>query len=397
MKINYRLLITVSALFLMACGGEKTDKVTSLKKELTELRTLQDKTTDKIRKLEDELALLDTSATQSSKIKLVAFTPAKVQDFSHYVDLQGKVDADNISYISPRGMAGQVKAVYVKEGQYVKKGQLLLKLDDAIVQQQVTAARQQLNGIKTQLGFARNIYERQNNLWKQGIGTEVQLIQARTNVEALEDQLNAANEQVKVAVEQANTTNVVSDVTGIADVVNVRVGETFSGMTAQGPQIKIVNNSSLKVVANIAENYISTLAKGTPVSIFFPDLNKEVNSTLSLVGQSIDPTMRGFVAEARISSDPLLKPNQTAVMKIMDYNAKNAVVVPVNAVQSDESGKYVFISREGKNGTKEAQRVAVTIGPAYGNLIEIKSGLKGGEQVVSEGYQDIYEGQNIAD
>ncbi|MBX2889145.1 MAG: efflux RND transporter periplasmic adaptor subunit [Ferruginibacter sp.] len=397
MRINYRIPLAVSSLFLLACGGTKTDKLTNLKTELQQLRNLQDKTADKIKKLEDELAILDTSATSSTKIKLVAFTTATVQNFKHYVDLQGKVDADNISYISPRGAGGQVKSIFIREGQYVKKGQLLLKLDDAIIQQQVTAARQQLNGIKTQLNFARNIYERQNNLWKQGIGTEVQLIQARTNVEALEDQLKAANEQVKVAVEQANTTNVYSDVNGVADVVSIRVGELFTGMTAQGPQIKIVNNTSLKVVSNIPENYISQLKKGTPVLIFFPDLNKEVSAALSLVGQSIDPTLRGFIAEAHVPFDPMLKPNQTAVMKVMNYSSENAVLVPVNAVQSDETGKYVFIARNGKNGNKEAQKVMVTIGMAYGNLIEIKTGLKGGEQVVSEGYQDIYEGQAIAD
>ena len=118
---------------------------------------------------------------------------------------------------------------------------------------------------------------------------------------------------------------------------------------------------------------------------------------MSLVGQSIDPTLRGFIAEAHVPFDPMLKPNQTAVMKVMNYSSENAVLVPVNAVQSDETGKYVFIARNGKNGNKEAQKVMVTIGMAYGNLIEIKTGLKGGEQVVSEGYQDIYEGQAIAD
>ena len=294
-------------------------------------------------------------------------------------------------------MGGQVRAVYVKEGQPVKKGQLLLKLDDAIMQQQVVAARQQLQGIKTQLAYAKTIYDRQNNLWQQGIGTEVQLITAKTNVESLENQLKAANEQVQVAVEQAKTANVYSDVSGIADAVNIRVGETFTGMTAAGPQIKIVNTSSLKVVSSIPENYISRLSKGTPVEVLIPDLNKTIKSTLSLVSQSIDPSLRGFIAEAKIPYDAQLKPNQTAILKVMDYSSPKAVVIPVNSVQSDESGKYVFVAQTTSNGKTVAKKVPVNIGDAYGSMVEVKTGLSGGEQIVTEGYQDLYEGQTISD
>ncbi len=322
--------------------------------------------------------------------------PVVVQDFKHYIDLQGHVDAENISYISPRGMPGQVKAVYVVQGQYVKKGQALLKLDDAIMQQQVVAARQQLEGIKTQLSFARNLYNRQKNLWEQGIGTEVQLITAKTNVESLENQLKSAQESVQVAVEQLKTANVVSDVNGVADIVNIRVGETFQGMTQAGPQIKIVNTSSLKVVSNIPENYLTRLHKGTPVEVVIPDANKKVNSSISLISQAIDITQRGFVAEARIPADPALKPNQTAILKIMDYTAPNAVVIPVNTVQTDETGKYVYVLVQGSNGRSVAKKQTVLIGEVYGNNVEIKSGLKGGEQLVVEGYQSLYEGQLIS-
>ncbi len=391
------LIVLLAAASCSESRKDKNAQVTEKKTKLQKLRDEYAKQAAEIKKLEDELAVIDTASGSSAKAKLVAFTPAEVREFRHFIDLQGQVDADNISYISPRGMGGQVKAVLVKEGQQVRKGQLLLKLDDAIMQQQVVAARQQLQGIKTQLAFAKTIYERQNNLWQQGIGTEVQLITARTNVESLENQLRAANEQVQVAVEQAKTANVYSDVNGVADVVNIRVGETFTGMTAAGPQIKIVNTSSLKVVSSIPENYISRLSKGTPVEISIPDLNKTVSSTLSLVSQSIDPTLRGFYAEAKIPYDARLKPNQTAIMKVMDYSSPNAVVIPVNAVQSDETGKYVFIAQSGGNGKTVAKKITVNIGDAYGSMVEVKTGLKGGEQIVSEGYQDLYDGQAISD
>ena len=166
------LIITAS--FIMAsCGDSKKDgsaAINDKKVALEKLKADKTKTDEEIKKLQDELTKIDTNAANTSKIKLVSVAPVTTQNFQHYIDLMGKVDAENISYISPRMGPAQVKAVYVHEGQFIKRGQLLLKLDDAIMRQSVTAAKQQLEGIKTQLGFAKNIYQRQKNLWDQGIG-----------------------------------------------------------------------------------------------------------------------------------------------------------------------------------------------------------------------------------
>lgn len=400
MKKTTQITIALSAILLMAsCNNSKKDDaaiINDKKAAIEKLKVQSAKNEEEIKKLQAELEKLDSNSANTAKIKLVGTAAVTTQDFKHYIDLQGHVDAENISYISPRGMPGQVKAVYVVQGQYVKKGQLLLKLDDAIVQQQVTAAKQQSEGIKTQLSFARNIYQRQKNLWDQGIGTEVQLISAKNNVEALENQLKSAGEQVQVAVEQMKTTNVYSDVNGVADIVNVKVGETFQGMTAAGPQIKIVNTSNLKVVTNIPENYLTRLHKGSVVEISIPDANKKVTSSISLISQSIDPTLRGFIAEARIPVDPALKPNQSAIIKILDYAAPNAVVIPVNTVQSDESSKYVYLLTRLSNGKTVAKKQPVVIGEVYGTNVEIRSGLKTGDQLIIEGYQNIYDGQLIS-
>ena len=382
-------------MFLIAsCGNGKKDDaaiINDKKAAIEKLKASKSKTDEEIKKLQTELEKLDTNSANASKIKLVAVSAVTTQDFKHYIDLQGKVDAENISYISTRGMGGQVRALYVQQGQLVKKGQLLLKLDDAIMRQSVTAAKQQLEGIKTQLGYAKNIYQRQQNLWKEGIGTEVQLITAKTNVTSLENQLSAAGENIKTLQEQLNTANVYSDVTGIADLVTVRVGESFPGMG----QIKIVNTSSLKIVVNVPENYLTRIHKGSPVVITIPDANKTINSTISLISQSIDPTQRGFIAEAKIPYDAVLKPSQSAVVKILDYAAANVIVIPVNVLQSDETGKYVYVITKSSNGKTTAHRVVVTIGEVYGESVEIKAGLKAGDQLVTEGFQNLYEGQMI--
>ena len=400
MKKITQIVITASAIFIIAsCGGSKKDGtalINDKKAAIEKLKAERTKNDEEIHKLQAELEKLDSNSANAAKIKLVAIATVNTQDFKHYIDLRGHVDAENISYISPRGMPGQVRAVYVQQGQYVKKGQLLLKLDAAIVQQQVTAARQQMEGIKTQLAFAKNLYQRQKNLWEQGIGTEVQLITAKTNVESLENQLKSAGEQVKVAIEQLNTSNVYSDVNGIADIVAIRVGETFQGMSAAGPQIKIVNTSNLKVVTSIPENYLSRISKGSVVEISIPDANKKLTSTISLISASIDPTLRGFIAEARIPVDAALKPNQTAIVQILDYAAANAVVIPVNTVQSDESTKYVYVLTKLSNGKSIAKKQPVVIGEVYGDKVEIKAGLKAGDQLITEGYQNIYDGQMIS-
>jgi len=242
---QYFLPSFIALLFLNSCSNSAKDytaMINDKKVAIEKLKGDKSKIDEEIKKLQLELEKLDTASATNSKTKLVNVAAVTAQDFKHYIDLQARIDAENISAITPRMGPAQVKAVYIAQGQYVKKGQLLLKLDDAIMQQSYVASKQQQESIKTQLGFAKNIYQRQKNLWDQGIGTEVQLITAKTNVETLENQLNSSNEQIKVIAEQLRTANVLSDVSGIADIVNIRVGETFSGMSPAGlPQIKIVN------------------------------------------------------------------------------------------------------------------------------------------------------------
>lgn len=394
-KVTKFFLISFLIILAGACGNSKKDSnaiITEKKTTLAKLRKDKDKIEAEIKKVESELAAIDTANGNSASVKLVGISPVGTQDFQHFIDLQGKIDAENISYISPRGMGGQVRALYVKEGQYVKKGQLLLKLDDAVARQSVAAARQGLAVLRTQLNYARDLYQRQKNLWSQGIGSEVQVLTAKNNVESLENQLKSANENVQVSVVSANTSNVYSNVNGVADVVNIHVGEIFA---PGSQQIKIVNTSSLKIVSNVPENYISRIRTGTPVLVSVPDANFKLNTSLSRISQSVDPTQRGFIAEAKIPANALLKPNQTAVMKILDYSAPKAVVIPVNVIQTDETGKYVYVMQKLSNGKNVAKKKPINIGEVYADMVEVKTGLAVGEQLITEGYQNLYDGQVI--
>ncbi|MDQ3551093.1 MAG: biotin/lipoyl-binding protein, partial [Bacteroidota bacterium] len=218
-KIYWLLII---AFFTASCGNTKKDETANLndkKAELQSLKNDQKKLSEQILQLEADIAKADPSIA-SSNAKLVSIMPVLQQDFTHYIELQGRVEADNIAYVTPRGGPGQVTAVYVKRGDAVRKGQVLLKLDDAIV-------RSQMAQLQSQVAYAKDLYQRQQNLWKEGIGTEVQVLTARNNVTNLERQMSTLREQLAFS-------NVQAGISGIADEVNIRVGETFSGSPAQG-------------------------------------------------------------------------------------------------------------------------------------------------------------------
>jgi|688.fasta_scaffold01577_4 RND family efflux transporter MFP subunit len=375
-------ILTISAIFfLAACGGGSkngSSGLAEMKAELESLRKQKDDISAKITALEKQVLKADPSAAAAENAKLVAITPVKLQDFEHYIDLQGRISTENMYYVTPRGMGGQVKAIYVKQGDKVSKGKLLLKLDDAVI-------RQQMSSLRTQLNFAKDIYERQQNVWKEGIGTEVQVLNAKNNVESLERQMDVLNEQLLM-------TSVYAQASGIAEEVNIRIGEQFTGNPAAG--ITIINPSNLKAVVEIPENYIAKIQKGMPVVIEVLDLNKTIKSNISLISELIGQNTRSFTAEAKIPSDPALKPNEIVVVKILDHSSKDAIVAPIATIQSDEKGKFVFVE-EMKDGKLIARKKPVTIGDLYDEMVEVRTGLNVDDKLITQGFQGLYDGQLI--
>ena len=384
MKKIFVLMIITATVIASGCSNSgKKDKngLADLKKQLETKKKEKTKVETEIKTLEQRIAKLDTNAALQQNRALVSVQTLQTQDFTHYIDLQGKVDADNIVVVTPRGMPAQVKQLYVKRGDLVKQGQLLAKLDDAVM-------LQQMDGLKTQLAFAENIYNRQKNLWDQGIGTEVQLITAKNNVDAI-------NKQIATLQETWKTSFVYAPTSGLADVVDLKQGEIFSGMTATGPQIRIVNTSSMKVVTEVPENYQKRVAKGSRVEISIPDIGKSFSSVIKVTGATINPTTRGYITEAKIPSDPALRVNQVALVKIQDYASKNTIVVPVNVVQTDEKNKYVYVMVKEGNRTVARKKIVDT-GETFNSMTEIKSGLNVGDQLITDGYQQLYDGQTIS-
>lgn len=385
-------IILALILVIASCGGKEKGKLGDKKAELEKLKLEQKKVSEQITKLEDEIAVLDPT---SAKAKLVSIETIGSDAFNHYIDLQGKIDAKNTAYVAPRGPAGAVRALYVKKGDYVHKGQTLLKLDDAVARQQLSAAQQQVATTRSQLTLAQTTLQRQQNLWANNIGTEMQVISAKANVQQLSSQLRAAEAQAQVAREQVNFSNVTADISGVVDQVNVRVGETFSGMGASGPQISIVNTSVLKLLVQVPETYLDRVRVGTPLLITLPEANdRKINTKASVVSKLIDPASRTFYVEADVPSDPNIRANQIAKVQIQDYSRPDAITIPVNTLQTDQQGKYVLVAVM-ENKRLVARKKRVIVGELYGDRLEVKSGLSNGDQLITEGFQSLYEGQVI--
>ncbi|MDB5193281.1 MAG: hypothetical protein JWQ96_2844 [Segetibacter sp.] len=381
-KTIYILLIV--GLFATACGGskkEKTVELTEKKSRLEKLKSDQQKIADEIAKLQKEILLQDPASRVEGNAKLVTIAPVAPENFTHYVDLQGRIDATNISYVAPpNGQGGVVKQLYVKQGDNVRKGQVLARLDATMINQQVEPLR-------VQLATAEDTYKRTKNLWDQGIGTYQQVLTAQTQVETL-------RKNIGIIQRQAGLMTVKAPTSGVADVVNVRVGEMFTGTGVGGPQIRIVNTGRLKVVAEVPENYLGRIGQGSNLVVTLPNLNKKFNVKVNVAGKIIDPARRTFYVEAPIPSSPDLKPNQIATVQVQDYTKSAAVTIPVNALQNDDKGKFVMVAVNEK-GKLIARKRYVVVGELYGDKLEVRSGLEPTEQLILEGFQNLYDGQLI--
>ena len=382
-KKIYGLLL--AGVFLASCGSsskkEDSGSLNDKKAKLEKLKKEQADLTAQVTSLQKEIGAQDTSSQTGAAAKLVAIAPVQNASFTHYVDLQGRIDATNISYVAPpNGQGGIVQALYVKTGDAVRKGQVLARLDDQLI-------RQQMDPLRVQLTAAEDTYKRTKNLFDQGIGTYQQVLTAQTQVQTLQKQIGIIQRQMALMTVTAPTS-------GVADQVNVRVGEMFVGATAAGPQIRIVNTGTLKVVAEVPENYLGRIGQGSNLKITLPNINKTLNAKVNVAGKIIDPNRRTFTIEAPIPSGPDLKPNQIATVQVQDYTAPTAITIPVNTLQNDDKGKFVMVAAQ--EGDKLiARKRPVTIGELYQDKLEVKSGLQARDQLITDGFQNLYDGQLI--
>ena len=374
MKKYYILALTMSLLW--SCSQEKKNDLKWKKGELGALKQQEAELNTKVRTLEAEVAKLDPKKAEEAKVKDVVVSPVVASTFRHFIELQGSIDAKNNVQVSPQA-GGTITAVYVQEGSQVKAGTVMAKVDDQIL-------RQSIEEVKNQLTLANTVFEKQANLWKQQIGTEIQYLQAKNNKESLEKRLATLNTQLSQSVVKA-------PIAGVVDKVFVKAGAM--GMPG-APMFQVVNLSALKVVAKVADTYAGSVRNGDQVQVSFPDVNKNLNSRINFVSTTVDPLSRTFTIEAPLPSDKSLKPNMLAQVKINDASKANSVVIDQNLIQSTEQGQLVYVAVN-EGGKKLARARQVKTGQSYGGQIEVLDGLKAGDQLVTKGYQELVDGQPI--
>jgi RND family efflux transporter MFP subunit len=365
-------LITLTILFLAGCSSDPGDKAA----RLTKLRQERDKLSEEIQKLEKELS----SGVKTQGI-FVRVAKIERQSFEHYIEVQGRIDGNENIGVSPRNQGGMVTKILVREGDRVTAGQVLAELDAEVL-------KQQLKDLKNKLAFVTDIYNRQKSLWDQKIGSEVQYLKAKNDMESVQFGIATLEDQIRMSV-------ITAPINGTIEDIPIKVGQMASAASPV-PAFRIVNFTSAKAMADVGEAYSSKVKTGDEVKIVLPDLNAELTKKVTFASKYINPTNRTFVVEVALPSpDITLRANMIAILKIKDYANPEAIAVPQNFIQkSPDEGSFVFVASE-ENGKKLARKKTVNPGITYNGLTEILSGLEPGDLIITAGYKDLYNGQQI--
>lgn len=360
--------IALLAVFAISCGApeDKQKQLEELKKQYAELGK-------QIEELENEVEKNDTSVNETP----VRFEAISAQEFKRPVEIQGVVESDKNVMVSSE-VAGRVVEVLVKDGQRVSRGQTLARVNGDITANSIQE-------VENALKLAEVTYKKQKNLYDQNVGTEMQLLQAENQRDALKKQLSTLRTQYAKY-------NITSPVSGVVDNVPVNAGENIMpGM----PIARVVNNNQLKVTADVSEKYVTVVKRGNDVKVKFPGLDMEVDAKVSATGQIINPANRTFNMVVNLNkTSEVLKPNLLALVTIYDYTNPNAIVIPSNIIMNDGTDYYVFtLSKQG--GNYIAKKTVIKTGKVSGAYTEINEGLKEGDKVITENYKNLVNGSVV--
>jgi RND family efflux transporter MFP subunit len=372
MKKLFTLIILAS--LLVACGNDGSDseaiknEIKDYKKEITKLEL----------KIKDLEAKLPENSVEVNKLK-VRVKEVHRKHFSKFFEATGQLEAKDEAYISPE-VSGQINSINVMEGEKVTKGQLLAKLNTSLIEKNIEE-------LKTQLNLAEIFYNKQSELWQKGIGSERQYLETKNNYETLKNKLATAQEQFKMSI-------IIAPISGYVESIMLKQGE----LAVPGMQVmRLVDIDKLKITAMLSEAYLPVIKKGDAVTITFPTFPDIVlQEKVSRVGNVVKEQNRTFEVEIEISNtDGRLKPNLLATIKINDYNAENALVVPSLVIREDVKGPYLYIAQQVGDHWVSKKKY-VTTGNSYMNETEILSGISEDELVITDGYSNVSDGTVIS-
>lgn len=385
MKKTVQLLTLV--ILLASCGGDKkgnsiedviaSENLELLRQKRAEIVSQQHEATNKLKQLDEAIAKVDTV----KRVPLITTFLAEEEAFNHYFEIQGNVTTKDLLVINPE-YSGILTEVYVKEGQKVSQGQLLAKIDDG-------GLSQQLSQLQIQTDLAKTTYERQQRLWDQNIGSEMQYLQAKSNYEAQQ-------KAVKQLEQQVAKTTVRAPFSGTIDDVITEKGSVVAA--GQTPLMRIVNLNNMYIETNVPERYIKDVTKGKRVEVDFPVLGKTVESEVRQAGDYINPANRTFRVEVGLpNKDKSIKPNLTARLKINDYTNENSFLIPQSVISENAEGEQYIYIVEGKDSNNEgtAKKVIIETGKTQGDVIEVLSGIEKGTEIIKEGARSVKDQQPV--
>lgn len=382
-KVNILGSFLFSILILASCGKEDSVEDLVSNGDLQELRAKKAELSSQQTRLSAQIAQLNAAIEKlDTNDDFVLVRATKVDDtlFKHYVELPGDVETDENIIIYPE-YSGVLTNVLVKEGQKVKKGQVLARIDEG-------GLASQLAQLEAQAALAKTTFERQQRLWNQNIGSEIQFLEAKTNYEAIQNSVNQLRSQLAKTVVRA-------PFSGVIDQVLSDEGEVVA--PGRSELFRLINLSEMYIRAAIPESYLGKIRKGTEVMVEIPATGTEFSSKIEQVGSFINPNNRTFEIKVAVpDNNDQVKPNLIATVKLNDYTAENAITVPENVIQKNAAGENLaYVVKAQDDSTGIAERRILTIGAVYNDRVEVLSGLQEGDLLITEGAKKVNDGERV--
>jgi len=369
MKLTYLFILLV---LFTACGGETLD---DKKKKLDQLKAEVSELNRQIQQLESDIVQKDSNYHQlSNQHTLISTMEVLPQPFEHKFEVRASVASRKNVLISAE-TSGRIENIHVREGDQVQKGQMLITLDASVLQNSVEE-------LETQLELATILYEKRARLWKQSVGSEIQYLEAKNNMETLQQKLKTANSQLSQA-------RIRAPFNGVVDNIDAKLGE----MAMFGsPMIRILSVDDMHLEADVSEKYLGGLKKGDSVDLFFASFGAEISSVITSVGQVINPQNRTFQIRMALPDSKIpFKPNLVAIVRIKDYYREDALVIPSELIQSDNQGNYVYAVDSASEELK-AKKVHISSGRSYQAKTEVLQGLQAGMVIIDAGHREVTDG-----
>lgn len=365
-------LLAVAVIFSACSQPTTTSEVETLKAERDSIKGLRTELATQLAAVESKIQALDT--TKMVRITNVTVREVAPTRFEHFFTVQGSVETDQNALLFPEA-AGRVTSIKVKEGMKVSKGQRLLTLDNSIVSQQIQE-------VKSRLALAEVVYKKQAKLWEQKVGSEIQYLETKNNYESLKQNL-------ETLMAQNDMYELTAPFNGVIDEINIKEGEMAG---PQMPVIRLVNTDDVYIKSDVTERYLGKIKAGDSVTVTFPGLDEVHYTTISRMGEFINPNNRTFKVRFELNNKKgTLKPNLLGELKIRDYISERAIVIPSSAVQMTPSGEsFVYLLEDNR-----AKKVEVTTGMTYNDRVEILSGLTPGAIMIEKGARSIKDGDTV--